>query len=167
MTLRGLIDCLWRAAYRVGFRLALVYWRMRQPEHQGALVAVWAGCRLLLVQQSYRRELSLPGGGIRPGESPPEAASRELAEELGLHVAQGRLKPVFQTTGLFDGRRDTVFFFELHVPEEPSVKPDNREITQIWLIANNELPGLPVPEPVGRYLNWRRKANSILISKGL
>jgi 8-oxo-dGTP pyrophosphatase MutT (NUDIX family) len=34
------------------------------------------------------------GGGIDPGESPPEAAARELAEETGLRVAVDRLGEV-------------------------------------------------------------------------
>ncbi len=32
-----------------------------------------------------------PGGGVEPGESPAEAVVREVAEELGLRVAPGRL----------------------------------------------------------------------------
>ncbi|MDB4945316.1 MAG: ADP-ribose pyrophosphatase [Labilithrix sp.] len=35
-----------------------------------------------------------PAGLVEPGESPVEAAARELAEELGFHVDQGALVPL-------------------------------------------------------------------------
>jgi 8-oxo-dGTP pyrophosphatase MutT (NUDIX family) len=43
-------------------------------------------------------QVSLPGGLVEPGESTPEAATRELVEELGVHVALtpiGELAPLF------------------------------------------------------------------------
>ena len=57
-----IVDWPWRLAYRVGFRIARVWWRLRRPAHDGAVVAVWLGKRILVVQQSYRRNISWPGG---------------------------------------------------------------------------------------------------------
>jgi len=48
-----------------------------------ALVALWHGDRLLLVFDRYRRCWELPGGTIEPGETPRQAAVRELREEAG------------------------------------------------------------------------------------
>src|SRR3712207_1003771 len=81
--LRAIMDRFWRLAYRLGFRAALLWWRLRRPAYDGAAVAVWLGGRVLAVQRSYRPNLSWPGGGIRPGEAPRDAARRELREELG------------------------------------------------------------------------------------
>ena len=87
------MDRFWRLAYRVGFRAAGLWWRLRDPDHEGTVVAVWLGGRILAVQQSYRANLSWPGGGIRRGEEPWEAAQRELGEELGLAVHPSDLVP--------------------------------------------------------------------------
>jgi 8-oxo-dGTP diphosphatase len=47
--------------------------------------------RILLVEPTYKDYWELPGGVVEADESPHDAAVRELAEELGLAVAPGRL----------------------------------------------------------------------------
>ncbi len=83
--MRAIMDRFWHPAYRVGFRAARLWWRLRRPAYDGAAVAVWVGGRILAVQPSYRANPSWPGGGIRRGE----AARRELREELGRDVSRG------------------------------------------------------------------------------
>ncbi len=122
------VDWPWRLAYRVGFRLARVWWRLRRPDHDGAMVAVWVDGRVLAVQQSYRTNPSWPGGGIRRGEEPREAARRELREELGLEVAADDLVFAREMAVEWDYRREHVRVFELRLHEEPVIRIDNREI---------------------------------------
>ena len=46
---------------------------------------------VLLVKPSYKEGWDIPGGYVEPGESPKDAAARELQEELGLTRTLGRL----------------------------------------------------------------------------
>ncbi|MDT0443269.1 NUDIX domain-containing protein [Streptomyces johnsoniae] len=62
----------------------------REPVGYG-LVALWHAGLLLLVHVRDRDCWELPGGRLDPGETPREAAARELAEESGQHVAPERL----------------------------------------------------------------------------
>ena len=126
--MRAIVDRFWRLAYRVGFRAARLWWRLRRPDHDGAVVAVWLDGRILAVQQSYRSNLSWPGGGIRRGEEPREAARRELREELGLEVRPDDLVLAREMVVDWDFRRERVRVFELRLRAEPVLRIDNREI---------------------------------------
>ncbi len=147
-------DRLWRIAYRVGFRAARLWWRLRRPGHDGAVVAIWHGGRVLVVQQSYRRNLSWPGGGIRRGEEPREAARRELREELGLDVDLDGLVLARDTVVNWDFRRDRVRVFELRLRAEPVLRVDNREIVAARFVDPRALLAEEVLPPFIRaYLN--------------
>ena len=116
------MDHLWRLAYRLGFRAARLWWRLTRPAHDGAVVAIWLGGRILAVQQSYRSNLSWPGGGISRGEHPREAARRELREELGLDVRPDDLVLAREMVVEWDFRREHVRVFELRLRAEPVLR---------------------------------------------
>jgi 8-oxo-dGTP diphosphatase len=119
-----------RFLYRFAYRGARVWWLIRRPETFGALVALWNGGRVLLVQASYRRCYTLPGGFIKPGESAREAASRELAEELQLFIPPAALNLGWHGSRGFERRKDTVSIWEVQLDAPPSIRVDGREV--IW-----------------------------------
>jgi ADP-ribose pyrophosphatase YjhB (NUDIX family) len=51
--------------------------------------------RILLTRRADNGQWCLPGGGMEPGESPSEAAVREVKEETGLTVRVKRLVGVY------------------------------------------------------------------------
>jgi 8-oxo-dGTP pyrophosphatase MutT (NUDIX family) len=137
-------------AFRLGFPLALLWWRLRRPRHEGALVAVHVGAALLLVRSSYRIAWNFPGGSVRHGEAPEAAARRELAEEIGLVADHMLLRGV--ACGIWDERRDRVHFFELRLDRLPELQLDNREIIAARFVLPEELRGMRLTGPVIAYL---------------
>ena len=73
-----------RSAFRLAAKAIALYNRAVQPHVYGASVIVRAGDRIQIVHSTYQRSWSLPGGRVKRGEAPEEAARRELAEETGI-----------------------------------------------------------------------------------
>jgi ADP-ribose pyrophosphatase YjhB (NUDIX family) len=77
--------------YRIGSRLLAVYRFVRRPTVRGVRCVVVRDGRALLVRHTYGdRRWAWPGGLVRRREEPEAAARREIAEELGLEIADWR-----------------------------------------------------------------------------
>ncbi len=145
-----LIDAAWRMVFRLGFPVAVSWWRLRRPRHEGVLVAVYVGTALLLLRSSYRIAWNFPGGSVHRDEAPETAARRELAEEIGLLASD--ILPRGTVCGIWDGRRDRVHLFELQLDRLPTLRLDNREIVAARLVPPEELRGMLLTGPVSAYL---------------
>jgi 8-oxo-dGTP diphosphatase len=156
-----MIDWFWRISYWLGFRMVRTWWWLRRPDRAGVHVAIWLDGRVLIVRQSYRSNLSFPGGGIKRGERPRDAARRELLEELGLVVEPDDLVLVREMVIDWEFCSDHVRLFELHLSVEPSLKIDNREIVAAQYSAPAALLADPTISPVIRtYLRYAPDAAS-------
>jgi 8-oxo-dGTP diphosphatase len=155
----SVLDLAWRTAFRLGFPLARVWWRLARSRNEGTVVAVYVGSALLLVRCSYRRGWHLPGGSVRHGETPEAAARRELAEEIGFTASV--LLPAGITDGFWDGRRDRVHFFELRLAELPELQLDNREIIAARLTSPTELQSIVLSGPTAVYLGRSTTCGSV------
>jgi len=94
------------------------------------LVAVWNAGELLVVKNSYRTQVTLPGGYVRPSEAPEQAAARELREELGIACSSDQLEIVYSGEHPFEFRRDFVWILQVDLAERPELRVDNREV--VW-----------------------------------
>lgn len=90
-----------------------------------ATVVCWQREKILLVERG-RARWSLPGGTIWRGETPLEAARRELGEETALEGHE--LDYLFQFGGL--NKRHHVFFSVL--PDDATPRPCNEILRCHW-----------------------------------
>ena len=124
------MDALWRVVYRLGFRVMKLYWRLRRPQLRGAYVAVWHEGRVLCIRNSYRKNLSLPAGGLARREEPVDAAVRELAEEVAIEARPEDLHYVGEFVSHAGHAEDHAHFFELRPEGALAFRVDGREV--VW-----------------------------------
>jgi ADP-ribose pyrophosphatase YjhB (NUDIX family) len=112
--------------------------------------------RLLLVRHSYGpRGWFLPGGGIGRGESPLDAAIRELREETGCSAEGARLLGSFEEE--VSGSPHTAFLVTCLTADEP--RPDRREVVEARFFPLHSLPEPLSPRTSARLAFWRERVN--------
>ena len=150
-----MINALIRALYRVAHWGLRLLWFIRRPETSGALVAVWHHGRVLLVKNSYRPQLTLPGGYVRAREDRRTTAARELREEVGIKVQPKRLVHAYHGTHLFEHRKDTLDIYELDLDAAPKVTVDQREVVEAEFHTPDEALGMSIVPHLEEYLSRR------------
>lgn len=92
--------------------------------------------RILVVHRTQHRDTSLPKGKLDPGETLPETAVREIAEETGLVVGLGAPLGIVEYR-MPNGRDKRVYYWAAHVSPDAianSTFVSNDEIEQLtWL----------------------------------
>jgi 8-oxo-dGTP diphosphatase len=133
-----------------GMRL---WWRIRKPKTFGVkalLLHPDRSGRFLVVRHSYSdpSRWGLPGGGYKPSkETPEEAASREIAEELALLVPSDAFRVLDTLVTTLEGKRDTLTILRAAAPDATvSPSPELAEVR--WIENVDQLE----PAPVSRWL---------------
>ncbi len=123
-----LADRLWRAGLRIAYSFQRLYWFVLRPERRGVYVAVWYRDRLLVIRLSYKRDPTIPSGGLKRGELPAAAAARELAEEVGIDLRPEALRFAGEILDCSKYLKDRCHVFEVEFSQEPVVAIDRREV---------------------------------------
>jgi 8-oxo-dGTP pyrophosphatase MutT (NUDIX family) len=154
-----LLDHAWRAGLRAAYWILRGWWFVRRPTKEGAFVAVWRGNELLLIRNSYRRGITVPSGGVDPGETPREAALRELHEEVGIATSCEALLPFCTLELPYEGKRDRAHFFELQLDASAScsITIDRREVVWADFCPEAQLEEHPLNPFVRAYLAQRQE----------
>ena len=133
-----------RLGYRGAYLGLRVYWFVRRPEVRGVKCVITDGDRVLLVRHTYGpRGWDLPGGSMKRGEEPVDAARREMHEELGVSIEEWRPLGVMSLS--VDHRRDQLHCFQAEL-QAPEIEIDRGELADAGWFLRDALPGR-----VGRY----------------
>ena len=99
------------------------------------VAVVFQGDHTLLLRHSYRPRYAwgLPTGWVHAGETPQEAAKRELHEETGLGGSSLNALNVFRTTCLSRHHLELAFWTTIDQPVEVSASPDGEILEGQWV----------------------------------
>jgi 8-oxo-dGTP pyrophosphatase MutT (NUDIX family) len=123
-------DALYRIALRIAWLGLRSYALLARPRMRGVAVLVCCDDRILLIRNSYRPGLAVPGGRARRREEPVAAAVRELREETGIGCRPENLSSLGVHVVRYSHMEDHVHFFELRCSQEPQLRVDRREV--VW-----------------------------------
>ncbi len=151
-------DSLYRFAYRHGIRLARLWWWLRRPRTSGAHVLMWHEGTVLLLRTSYRTGWTTPGGAVKRGENPVDAAIREASEEIGVRLGSGDLHLAGVVEHSPDHRRDRLYLFEVQLRERPTITIDNREIVEARFVPLDDTQSFPLAVPFRDYFGRKAAA---------
>ncbi len=138
-----------RVGYRIAHALRVRWWRLRRPEIRGCRVlAVDGDGRILLIRHSYGSDRwMLPGGELARDEDALAAAKRELREETGCRLLEGRV--IARIVEPLHSARNRLTVVGGRTEDTP--RADGREIVAAEFFALDSLPE-PRAEGLGRFL---------------
>lgn len=118
--------------FRLGYRLVYAMYRrfcfIYKSSSIGTQMAVWAEGRLLVIKNSYRPGLHMPGGHASSDLSFMENALKELWEETGVKLSPENVSFARTVRHRRHGVLVTDFIYRAELTRMPVVTLDQREV---------------------------------------
>jgi len=113
----------------------------KQRAASAALVIETRDGRALIVKAHYKPYWTFPGGSIDHGETPLEAAIREVAEEVGIRLDRDRTEFLFVADRISEIAQTYQFVFRVVVDEAElaTVRLQRSEITESELVTKADI----------------------------
>ena len=152
-------DRMRRGLMRVAHTLRHRWRQWRKTPLEGvSMIARDLDGRVLLVRHSYGpRAWYFPGGGIRKGETPEEAAGRELKEETGCECDGVFLVGRFEEE--VSGSPHTAHVVTCVTHDVP--RPDRREVVEARFFPTHSLPEPLSPHTAARLRFFQDPRNMV------
>ena len=81
-----------------------------------------------MIKNSYKRQLTIPCGGIKKNEDKKTTATRELFEETGIKIKESELNFFRSYINNSEYKHDVAFLFEVFLDNDVHLEIDNREV---------------------------------------
>ena len=96
--------------------------------------------RVLVVEPNYKDGWTLPGGTVEAGEDPRTGCFREVVEEVGLHLPEGRLLAVSHGVSMGMWGDSVSFLYDGGtIPSDTPITVQEEELLSYRFIAPEEL----------------------------
>ncbi|MDR7301626.1 NUDIX hydrolase [Haloactinomyces albus] len=120
--------------------------RFATPRVAAGALFVSASGKVLLVRKTYGNRWDIPGGYVDGGESPAQACSRELAEEIGLQRQPRRVLAVDWAPTEHDGDK-LLWVFDCGdlADDEHRIQLDSNELDSWDWVPVHELDDYLIP----------------------
>lgn len=142
---------IWGILLTIVFQCARIVFTIARTRLRGALVAVWHRDRVLLIQKSYRKAWSIPGGLLKKGETRQQGAVRETYEEVGIRLDRDDLAFVAEVPGEL-GPNDRAHLFEVEVDGPVNLAIDGREVVKAEFVLPEEAIGRVLDKQIEAYV---------------
>ncbi len=97
--------------------------------------------RVVVVKATYKRYWSFPGGVIDRGETPRQAAAREVLEEVGIRVDPETLQFRLVADRVSEIAQTYQFVFEARINDDDiaGIQLDEHEIAEVAIVTRQQI----------------------------
>ncbi len=155
----GLIRCCYRIIYPIYIRLRYLF----ISSSEGTQIALWSQDKLLVIRNSYRSGLHLPGGHVKSGEDIALNALKELDQECGIRLKVENLSSPTQVCQSKFRVDITDFVFCAYSLDQLAPQIDNREVIFAEFMTPHQIH--QHPESLDACLIWALKNPPDEVSK--